>query len=222
MIEWSKINSKTFEDLAFDYISYNYADLNWEKTKATRDGNKDGKCDYLAPLDVTLKYWFEAKYSKSTNKSIPKSHLDSTLVSCLLDGKVVVLAFITNAYISEDYKRRADIFSKQQNNLKIIYVNGEELEEWLYNNPKYELKYFSTNCAKRQDLNDKIKTSCFLQHYDMVGNNFITTTTLELGKKYVLYISFYSTNTKKAYLKSLNSTVELLHKDNRIYDDFRN
>lgn len=220
MIEWSKINSKTFEDLAFDYISYNYADLNWEKTKATRDGNKDGKCDYLAPLDVTLKYWFEAKYSKSTNKSIPKSHLDSTLVSCLLDGKVVVLAFITNAYISEDYKRRADIFSKQQNNLKIIYVNGEELEEWLYNNPKYELKYFSTNCAKRQDLNDKIKTSCFLQHYDMVGNNFITTTTLELGKKYVLYISFYSTNTKKAYLKSLNSTVELLHKDNRIYDDF--
>lgn len=78
-------------------------------------------------------------------KSIPKSHLDSTLVSCMLDGKVAALAFITNAYISEDYRRRADTFSRHSDNLKIIYVNGEELENWLYDNPEIELKYFMKN-----------------------------------------------------------------------------
>lgn len=220
MIDWNKINNKAFENLAFDYISCNYKDLKWEKTKLTRDGNKYGKYDYLAPLDVTIKYWYEAKYSKNKNKSIPKSHLDSTLVSCLLDGKVVMLAFITNAYISEDYRRRANIFSKQQNNLQIIYINGEELEEWLFNNPEYEYKYFSVNSAEKQELLNTIEKACFLQHYDMVGNNFITTTTLELGKKYVLYISFYSICNEKATLKSLNNSILLIHKDNRLYDDY--
>ena len=101
----------------------------------TNDGNKDGESviSYL-PFNTTIKYWYEAKYSVNTNKSIPKSHLDSTLVSSLLDGHVVVIAFITNAYISDDYKRRADIFASNRDNLKIYYINGEEIESWLSDN----------------------------------------------------------------------------------------
>ena len=97
MINWNIINNKQFEDLSYKYISSKYPDLNWESTKYTRDGNKDGEANYEAPLDISIKYWYEAKYSKTPNKSIPKSHLDSTLVSSMLDGKVMLIAFITNA-----------------------------------------------------------------------------------------------------------------------------
>ena len=40
MIAWEKIDNKTFENLAFDYMSSNYPDIRWEKTKLTNDGNK--------------------------------------------------------------------------------------------------------------------------------------------------------------------------------------
>ena len=80
MIDWKLINNKTFEDIAYDYISDTYSDLKWTPTKATRDGNKDGHATINNPIGVTIKYWYEAKYSINTDKSIPKSHLDSTLV----------------------------------------------------------------------------------------------------------------------------------------------
>jgi len=172
MIEWSKINSSEFEEIAYYYISSRYPDVNWVSTKKTRDGNKDGEEQYTAPLNSTIKYWYEAKYSKNASQSIPKSHLDSTLVSCSLDGKVVLIAFITNAYISDDYRRRADIFSKQRDNLKIIYINGVEIEDWLYENPDIELKYFYKNTAEQQNFKDYIINACVLQGYDLYGNNF--------------------------------------------------
>ena len=155
MVDWKFINSSIFEKLAYEYISNKYPELKWESTKLTRDGNRDGESYFVAPIDTTIKYWYEAKYSVSTDKSIPKSHLDSTLVSCMLDGKVVLIAFITNAYISDDYMRRADIFSKQRDNLRIIYVNGEEIENWLYENPSIELKYFFSNSAEYKNLSNQ-------------------------------------------------------------------
>ena len=150
MIEWKTINHKIFENLAFDYMSSNYPDIRWEKTKLTNDGNKDGESIISSlPFDTTIKYWYEAKYSINKDKSISKSHLDSTLISSLLDGHVVVIAFITNAYISNDYIRRADIFARKRDNLKIYYINGEEIENWLSENPTIEDKYFHTISAQK-------------------------------------------------------------------------
>lgn len=37
--------------------------------------------------------------------------------------------------------RRADVFSKQRDNLKIIYINGDELEDWLCDNPEIENEF---------------------------------------------------------------------------------
>lgn len=71
--DWlEKINSKIFEDLAYDYISDQYDDLQWEKTKATRDGNRDGESSYIAPFNTTIKYWYEAKYSTDVKKAFLK------------------------------------------------------------------------------------------------------------------------------------------------------
>lgn len=193
MITWENINNKEFENLAFEYMVSNYPNLRWEKTKMTNDGNKDGESviSYL-PFNTTIKYWYEAKYSVNTNKSIPKSHLDSTLVSSLLDGHVVVIAFITNAYISDDYKRRADIFASNRDNLKIYYINGEEIESWLSDNPTIEDKYFHTNCAQKYYIEDKIETICFLDKYDCGDNRFLKLSTIKLRNEYLIYVRFKS------------------------------
>ena len=222
MIDWSIIDSTLFEELAYDYISNQYTNLKWEKTKISKDGNRDGESSFFAPLSTTIKYWYEAKYSIDTNKSIPKSHLDSTLVSCMLDGKVAALAFITNAYISEDYRRRADTFARHSDNLKIIYVNGEELENWLYENPEIELKYFYEKNASRNTIEEGVKNICILQNYDFYGNSFCKTNTLETGKEYVLYISFYSNCFQKGFIDKFCKIIELISNDDRpFYDNYK-
>lgn len=201
MIAWEKIDNTKFENVAFDYMSSNYPDIRWEKTKLTNDGNKDGQSIISAlPFNTTIKYWYEAKYSINVNKSIPKSHLDSTLVSSLLDGHVVVIAFITNAYISDDYKRRADIFARKRDNLKIYYINGEEIENWLSENPTIEDKYFHTISAQKHYIEDKIEMVCFMDKYDYGDNKYLKLSALELHKEYLLYIRFNSSEKQSVEL----------------------
>ena len=216
MIAWQNINNKVFENLAFEYMSNNYPDLKWKKTKMTNDGNKDGESAIShLPFNTTIKYWYEAKYSVNVNKSIPKSHLDSTLVSSLLDGHVAVIAFITNAYISDDYKRRADIFASRRDNLRIYYINGEEIENWLSENPIIEDKYFGTNSAQKYYIEDKIETVCFLDKYDCGDNKFLKLSTLELHKEYLLYIRFKSSE-KQSVEIILDKTFENLSEHTNI------
>lgn len=222
MINWDKIDSKKFEELAYKIISDIYPTIKWTSTPKTHDGNKDGECDFNAPLDVTIKYWYEAKYSTNVSSSIPKSHLDSTLVSCVLDGKVVFLAFITNAYISDDYQRRANIFSKQQDNLKIIYINGDEVEEWLSDHPNIEYKYFGSHFAIHKDLENQIKNYCILQNYDVQGIQFAKVNDLIINKKYTLYLSVYSSCDQILSVKSSNEAIEFLLCENQKYDQFDN
>ena len=220
MVNWEVIDNKRFEELAYEYISDKYPDLKWVSTKQTNDGNKDGMTEYVAPLDVTLKYWYEAKYSKSFDKSIPKSHLDSTLVSCMLEKNVVWLAFITNAYISEDYRRRADIFSKQCDNLKIIYINGDEIENWLFENPKIETKYFfSTKTAEQHIFEDAVKSAYILQNFDLHGKQFTKVNNIEIEKEYILYFSFYSSTNQIVSIISKNKSICLLNNNNPMYDN---
>ena len=222
MINWKKIDSNTFEKLAYEMISDIYPSIKWTPTKETHDGNKDGEAVYNAPINITIKYWYEAKYSKDINSSIPKSHLDSTLVSCVLDGKVVSIAFITNAYISEDYQRRANIFSKQRDNLKIIYINGDEVENWLFNHPEIEFKYFESNTAKQMTLEDRVVNYCILQKYDDQGSHFNKANDLIVNKEYILYLSFYSSCNQILSVESTNNAIEFISKDNRKYDQYNN
>lgn len=221
MINWELINNKSFENLAFEYMSDKYPKLKWVPTKETRDGNRDGETKQVAALDVTLKYWYEAKYSKSFDKSISKSHLDSTLVSCMLEKNVVWLAFITNAYISDDYRRRADVFSKQRDNLKIIYINGDEIENWLFENPDIENKYFcSNNTAKQYTFKDNVQGACILQNYDFSGNQFTKVKKIECEKEYILYFSFYSSCEQIVSIFSNNSSLRFLSIENSMYDKY--
>lgn len=209
MINWQEIDNKIFEDIAYEYMVNNYPKQEWKKTKLTNDGNKDGESVIAnLPFNTTIKYWYEAKYTINTDKSIPKSHLDSTLVSCLIDGHVVAIAFITNAYISNDYRRRADIFARRRDNLKIYYINGEEIEDWLSENPQIEARYFKSHCAEKHDFTDEIEDMCFLdKHSD--ENQVVKLTTLELNQEYLLYIRFRSSTNQELELVT-NQNIELL------------
>lgn len=218
MIDWSKINSIEFEKLSFEYMNNQYPNLTWQPTQLTHDDNRDGESIIENPINVTIKYWYESKFSKNINKSIPKSHLDSTLVSCVLDGKVVIIAFITNAYISDDYRRRADIFARQRDNLKIIYINGNEIEAWLSNNPDIEKKYFNENIALTQNFSNYISQSCILQSNDHFGNKYKKVMTIENNQEYILYISYYSTKDHKLALRAMSECVCFPPVENRTYD----
>lgn len=220
MIDWRKISSSEFEKLSYEIISDMYPSVEWTPTKETHDGNKDGEAIYNAPLDVTIKYWYEAKFSNDVSSSIPKSHLDSTLVSCILDGKVVEIAFITNAYISEDYQRRATIFSKQRDNLKIIYINGDEVENWLSNHPEIEYKYFESNSAKHMIFTNQIRKFGILQNYSNEGNSFYRTNDMIINKEYILYISFYSSVDQIVSIESRNNVIEFIPNENKKYDQY--
>lgn len=221
MIDWKVIDNKIFEKIAYDYISNTYSDLKWTPTKATRDGNKDGYATINNPIGVTIKYWYEAKYSTNTDKSIPKSHLDSTLVSSLLDGTVAAIAFITNAYISEDYRRRADIFSKKRDNLKIIYINGAELEQWFSQNPEMEDKYFHSNTAEPQDLITHISDYCILEKYCLNGETFSKVKNIQVNHEYILCVSFYSAIAQRISVESACNSVKMINQENKHYDNYK-
>lgn len=221
MLDWKVINNKIFEKIAYDYISDIYSDLKWTPTKITRDGNKDGYATINNPIGVTIKYWYEAKYSINTERSIPKSHLDSTLVSSLLDGSVAAIAFITNAYISEDYRRRADIFSKKRDNLKIIYINGAELEQWFSEHPEMEDKYFHSNTAESQDLKSNISDYCILEKYCLNGEIFSKVKNIQVNHEYMLYVSFYSSTAQIISIESACNSFKMLNQGNKHYDNYK-
>lgn len=221
MLDWKVIDNKIFEKIAYDYISNIYSDLKWTPTKATRDGNKDGYSTINNPIGVTIKYWYEAKYSINTSKSIPKSHLDSTLVSSLLDGTVAAIAFITNAYISEDYRRRADIFSKKRDNLKIIYINGAELEQWFSQHPEMEDKYFHSNTAESQELITNISDYCILEKYCLNGETFSKVKNIQVNHEYILCVSFYSSIAQKISIESACNFIKMVNQGNKHYDNYK-
>lgn len=220
MLDWKVINNKIFERIAYDYISDTYSDLKWTPTKITRDGNKDGYATVNNPIGITIKYWYEAKYSANINRSIPKSHLDSTLVSSLLDGTVAAIAFITNAYISEDYRRRAEIFSKKRDNLRIIYINGAELEQWFSEHPKMEDKYFHSNTAESQNLRSNISDCCILEKYCLNGEIFSKVKNIQVHHEYILCISFYSVILQKISIESACNSIKMINRENKYYDNY--
>ena len=222
MISWGKIDNVLFEEIAYKYMIDKYPNVKWEKTKLTRDGNKDGEyiLDNL-PMGVVIKYWYEAKFSINFTQSIKKSHLDSTLVSSALDGNVHVISFITNAYISEDYKRRADVFSRQRNNTKIIYINGQEIENWLSVRKDVENEYFCDNSAKFKVDIDKIVDVCILCNSVNDSDLFKALKIVEVDKHYILFISYYS-NSNQFIRLVFSDTVIPLEPYGRDYDNYDN
>lgn len=192
-MDWSKLTSSTFEELAFFYAKTEYSEFLWVPTAKTRDGNKDGVFEETINLGGLYKGWYEAKYTKNTNTSIPASHMDSTLVSGILDGHVVCIIFITNGVISKSFCRRAEAIL-QPNRIKPYFVDGQILENWLYANDSIYTRFFSDKVDAVISETTEVTIDDFCVFDGIMSPSALTSPVKKLieNENYYLYISLRS------------------------------
>lgn len=93
--------------------------------------------------------------------------------------------------------------------MRIIYINGEDIENWLSMHPNIEAKYFKKRTAQKYIIEDRIEEVCFLDKYDNDSNQFLKLSTLELDKEYFLYIRYQSSIKQQIELLANNAIVFL-------------
>lgn len=205
-MDWSKINDAIFEEIACAYARDVYDKYTWIPTGKSWDGNKDAFfSDKIESINYLYKGWCEAKYTQNPQSSIPKSHMDSTLVSGILDGKVIFILFITNGKITTDFIQRATSILKPHN-IDIKFVEGTVLTNWIKNNDIIRDKYFGNIIWDEsiQSLELEIKDVCILDAIMSAPSLVTPILKLKVDKEYFFYINLYS-NQQKTVNIELNS-----------------
>lgn len=202
-MDWSKITSSRFEEMACLYARNNYKDFVWIPTKKTRDGNKDGEFEKeIDTLKMFYKGWYEAKYTVEPSHAIPKSHMDSTLVSGILDGYVCYIVFITNGKITKEFRRRAKAILVPHK-INVDFVDGEMLEIWLSQNHEIYRTFFGENLDGGSPIVPTIEVDdiCFFDGYMTPSALIAPISKLQQGNEYFLYISIRTNIHTKVSIK---------------------
>lgn len=163
MLDWSNITSSTFEELVFDYANIQEPCYTWIKTPPSNDGNKDvftQSSQTIFSSNIDTQYWLEAKYNENCG-ALSKGQLDPTLVSGYLAGNVQIILFVTNGRFTENYLNRAERFYNIPNHRIVHFVDGIELEQWLFRNPNILNKYFTNVNMPLSNENIHIKYCYF-------------------------------------------------------------
>lgn len=182
------LSAAKFEDLSLEYVKDVYKQYEWLPTKRTRDGNKDF---HLLENDL-YDIWGEAKYKKKGN-ALSKKDLDPTILSGLMDGKVRLIIFVTNAHIPPALIDRIILGGKIRN-IKISCVLASQLESWLAAHQDIYTRYFEEPFDKSQVEEDifQIKKISF---YDVVSqdfNPFEQRYKMTTDREYILSVIIYS------------------------------
>lgn len=146
-LNWGKIKNgfSGFEELAFCYVKECYKNDTWEKTPATRDGNKDAVAVVVGYMKDSIgeqKWWMEAKYSDET-KPLSRYRLDATIVSAILEKNVSKIIFVTNIILKPKTisdLQKALVLATGYDDIK--FVGKYDLEYWLFQNHGYMEKFF--------------------------------------------------------------------------------
>ncbi len=205
-MDWSKINDTIFEEIACAYANDVYDKYTWIPTGKSWDGNKDAFfSDKIESINYLYKGWCEAKYTQDPQSSIPKSHMDSTLVSGILDGEVIFILFITNGKITTDFIQRATAILKPHK-IDIKFVEGAVLTDWIKNNDKIRNKYFRSIIWDEgfQTLKLEVKDVCIFNAILSAPSLITPVLKLKVDKEYFFYINLYS-NQQKTVNIELNS-----------------
>lgn len=194
MFNYTNIDSVQFEKLALLYLQNRYPGSKWEPTKRSWDGNKDIHCKYTF-FDQTMEYWAEAKFTPNPSKrSLQKSQLDPTLVSAFLNKNPVIINFISNNNISENYIYRLTDF-KIKTNIGITLVLKEEFEQWLLENPDICEQYHLQKNAILYSINAPkgcIIRQCLITEEGFDNTQYLFTKFLRYRTAYFLYLNVYS------------------------------
>lgn len=194
-MDWSKINDKVFEKIACAYAADNYKEYDWIPTGQSWDGNKDAAFRAeIQALNYYYKGWCEAKYTQDSDSSIPKSHMDSTLVSGILDGEVIFILFVTNGKITEDFMKRATAILKPHK-IRVSFVGGDILTNWLEEKAPELINEYWDNIdirINKLELKIEIKDACFLPAILSSPSLNSPLKKLKIKEEYFLYLNIYS------------------------------
>lgn len=207
-MNWLGINDIIFEKIACAYASDMYKEYTWIPTGKSWDGNKDAAFrEKIQSLNYYYKGWCEAKYTQSPESSIPKSHMDSTLVSGILDGEVIFILFVTNGKISSDFIQRATAIL-EPHRINVKFVDGSILENWIKNRQDIIDKYFQHISLELTDVNLEIEIKDSAFFYAIMSSPSLASpvTKLRVNKEYFLYLNLYSNQQKQFYFE-LNTNV---------------
>lgn len=203
-MDWSKINDKDFEKIACAYAADNYKEYDWIPTGQSWDGNKDAEFRAeIQALNYYYKGWCEAKYTQDSISSIPKSHMDSTLVSGILDGEVIFILFVTNGKITEDFMKRATAILKPHR-IRVSFIGGDILTNWLEEKaPELINEYWgNTNIKTNQSkLKLEIRDACFLPAILSSPSLSSPLKKLRVKEEYFLYLNIYSSQQLTIYIE---------------------
>lgn len=199
-MDWSGINDKIFEKLACDYANDVYKKYKWVPTGKSWDGNRDAEFrEKIESLNYYYKGWCEAKYTQNPQQAIPKSHMDSTLVSGVLDGEVIFILFVTNGKITSDFIQRATAIL-EPHKIQVKFVDGSILSDWIKTQPSVIDKYFKGVKFDSTSINLKIelKDVCFLDAILSAPSLISPQLKLKVNKEYFLYLNIFSN--QKAFI----------------------
>ncbi len=217
-MDWTQINYRIFEKLACEYAQNIHPEYTWIATNQSWDGNKDCEfIDKIKAIDYTYKGWVEAKYTTVLDNAIPLSHMDSTLVSGILDGQVVYIMFVTNGHITKDFHRRAKAILVPYK-IKAEFIEGDILEEWLSQNREIKEAYFNSLPKDKISKSKKIEIDdiCFFEPLMTPSNFTHPINSLIVRNEYYLYASIKSNFRTYVSYYFCNPCIERMSEDNEL------
>lgn len=200
MINWELLYSKfgkkksaeKFEDLALDYVRDIYSEYTWEPTKRTRDGNRD----FHNLEDKLLNIWGEAKYKKDSI-SLTRKDLDPTILSGLIDGTVALIIFVTNGKIPDSLITRMTLGANMKG-IKISFVMGNQLSDWLMLNPSKFKWYFEEELQEKEFNSKQLVEFKKVFFYEPISLDFkpnFNKTNMNVGDTFILNCLIFNTQT---------------------------
>jgi tetratricopeptide (TPR) repeat protein len=220
MLDWSSLNSATFEAFALDYARLTYPGYEWVLTPRSGDGNRDVVSDQTYESFgelMTQQYWVEAKFSKDA-KTLRKDKLDSTLVSGFLAGNVRKIIFITNGPVRDSTIARASQFDEPFRNLYrdgrpklVTFVYDRVLEHWFAEHPAIYAQYFGgTDVVPRKLEGPSIGAFLLFRLSDYRRGIHKSVGGLTLSEDYVALLQVISPNSVRVRLDVQYLPVKLL------------
>lgn len=174
MIDWEllykkfgqKKSAEKFEDLALEYVRNTYSEYKWKATSRTRDGNRD----FHNLENDLLKIWGEAKYKKNSI-SLTRKDLDPTILSGLIDGTVELIIFVSNGKIPDSLITRM-ILGANMKGIKLSFIMGQQLSDWLLLNPNIYKTYFEEDIPEGEIQNNQLLEIKRISFYEPISLDF--------------------------------------------------
>lgn len=174
MVNWELLYNKygqkksgeKFEDMALEYVKDTYSEYTWKQTARTRDGNRD----FHNLEDNLLNIWGEAKYKKGSI-NLTRKDLDPTILSGLIDGTVALIIFVTNGKIPDSLITRMTLGANMKG-IKLSFVTGKQLSDWLILNPHKFKKYFEEDIEINEFSNEQLIDFKKVSFYEPISLDF--------------------------------------------------